>query len=81
MIRSELVIRVAERNPHLYARDVEAVIDSIPDRIAVALADGDRVKLRGFGAFSTWTIKARTGRNPRSGACVEVAAKTSIHFS
>ncbi|MCJ2016872.1 integration host factor subunit beta [Methylobacterium sp. E-065] len=81
MIRSELVARIAAQNPHLFARDVEAVVNTILDRMTDALADGDRVELRGFGAFSTRAVEAHTGRNPRSGAIVQVAAKTSIHFS
>lgn len=81
MIRSEMVARIAARNPHLYAREVERVVDTILDRIASALADGDRVELRGFGAFSMRRTKARTGRNPRSGVEVQVPAKTSVHFT
>ncbi|MCJ2063215.1 HU family DNA-binding protein [Methylobacterium sp. J-088] len=81
MIRSELVARIAAQNPHLYAREVEGVVDTILDRIASALADGDRVELRGFGAFSTRRTKARAGRNPRSGDRVQVAAKTTIQFN
>ncbi|MCJ2065387.1 integration host factor subunit beta [Methylobacterium sp. J-088] len=81
MIRSDLVARIAEQNPHLYARDVEAVVDAILDRVADALADGDRVELRGFGVFSTREANARIGRNPRSGAHVQVPGKTSIHFN
>ncbi|MCJ2084637.1 HU family DNA-binding protein [Methylobacterium sp. E-005] len=81
MIRSELVARIAEQNSHLYAKDVERVVAAILDRMAGALADGDRVELRDFGGFSTRGVKARTGRNPRSGARVEVEAKTSINFS
>lgn len=80
MIRSELIARIAEQNPHLYARDVERVVSTILDRIASALGDGDRVELRGFGAFSTREARARTSRNPRSGASVQVPDKTNIHF-
>ncbi|MGU3668436.1 integration host factor subunit beta [Methylobacterium sp. A49B] len=81
MIRSELVARIAEQNPHLYARDVERVVDAILDRMTDALTNGDRVELRGFGAFSTRETKARIGRNPRSGASVQVAAKANVHFA
>ena len=81
MIRSELVARIAAQNPHVYAREVERVVDTILDRIASALADGDRVELRGFGAFSTREARARIARNPRSGAHVQVPAKTSVHFT
>ncbi|MCJ2121345.1 HU family DNA-binding protein [Methylobacterium sp. J-077] len=80
MIRSELVALIAEHNSHLYAKDVEAVVDAILDRIARALADGDRVELRDFGAFGTKEMRPRTGRNPRTGQSVAVAAKRSVQF-
>ncbi|MBY0298546.1 MAG: integration host factor subunit beta [Methylobacterium sp.] len=75
MIKSELVLRIAEQNPHLYQRDVENIVNAILDTIADALARGDRVELRGFGAFSVKRREARRGRNPRTGAAVEVAEK------
>jgi len=68
MIKSELVQKLAERNPHLYQRDVEHIVNAILDEITAALARGDRVELRGFGAFSVKNRPARTGRNPRTGA-------------
>jgi integration host factor subunit beta len=75
MIKSELVARVAEHNPHLYQRDVENIVNAILDTITDALARGDRVELRGFGAFSVKRRDARAGRNPRTGATVAVAEK------
>ena len=63
MIKSDLVWKIAERNPHLYQRDVENIVNA--DTIADALARGDRVELRGFGAFSVKRRDARTARNPR----------------
>lgn len=75
MIKSELVAKVAAHNPHLYQRDVENIVNAILDTIADALARGDRVELRGFGAFSVKRRDARTGRNPRTGATVDVAEK------
>ena len=75
MIKSELVQRLAEANPHLYQRDVEVIVTAIFDEIAAALARGDRVELRGFGAFSVKRRDARVGRNPRTGDSVEVAEK------
>ena len=80
MIRSELVQRLAALNPHLYERDCEAVVDAILGRITDALVDGDRVEIRGFGAFTIVERKARMGRNPRSGAPVSVEAKRRLHF-
>lgn len=75
MIKSELVHRLAEANPHLYQRDVERIVSTIFEEITKALARGDRVELRGFGAFSVKTRPARTGRNPRTGEAVDVSQK------
>ena len=75
MTKSELILRLAERNPHLYHRDVERIVSTIFDEITRALAQGDRVELRGFGAFSVKRREARIGRNPRTGESVQVAAK------
>ena len=80
MTRSELVARIARQNPRLYAKEVETLVDAILDRIADALADGDRVELRDFGTFATKEIRARTGRNPRTGQRVDVAAKRNVQF-
>jgi integration host factor subunit beta len=75
MIKSELVEAIALKNPHLYQRDVENIVNAILDEITVALSRGDRVELRGFGAFSVKNRPARTGRNPRTGVKVEVDEK------
>src|SRR5215470_12547207 len=75
MTKSELVQKLATANPHLYQRDVEAIVTSIFDEISAALARGDRVELRGFGAFSVKRRDARVGRNPRTGDSVQVAEK------
>ena len=80
MIKSQLVIRIAEQNPHLFARDVEAVVNAILGRVANALAAGDRVELRDFGTFSIRDRDARTGKNPRSGEVVEVPARAHVQF-
>ena len=75
MTKSELIQRIAELNPHLYHRDVERIVTTIFEEITEALARGDRVELRGFGAFSVKQRDARVGRNPRTGAAVQVAEK------
>jgi len=75
MIKSELVLKIAEQNPHLYQRDVENIVNAILDTIGDALARGARVELRGFGAFSVKKRDARTGRNPRTGETVSVSEK------
>ena len=80
MIKSEPVQIIATRNPHLFLRDVENIVGAIFDEITDALAEGNRVELRGFGAFSTRQRDARVGRNPRTGASVDVNAKRVPYF-
>ena len=80
MTRSELIAQLAASNPHLRQPDVELIIDTIFDEITDALARGDRVELRGFGAFSTKKRDSRTGRNPRTGTSVAVSAKAVPYF-
>jgi integration host factor subunit beta len=80
MTKSELVQRIAELNPHLYHRDVERIVNTIFDEITDALARGDRVELRGFGAFSVKHRDARIGRNPRTGETVQVEEKAIPFF-
>ena len=75
MIRSELIQKIADENPHLYQRDVEKIVNVIFDEIIEAMARGDRVELRGFGAFSVKKRDARKGRNPRTGEAVDVDEK------
>tara|TARA_B100000530_G_C15535334_1_gene320208 strand:- start:2 stop:262 length:261 start_codon:yes stop_codon:yes gene_type:complete len=73
-------MRMAEQNPHLYQRDIERIISTILDEITSALARGDRVELRGFGAFSVKKRDARIGRNPRTGESVAVDTKIVPYF-
>ena len=80
MTKSELILRIGELNPHLYHRDVERIVATIFEEIATALARGDRVELRGFGAFSIRGRDARKGRNPRTGEPVDVSAKSVPYF-
>jgi integration host factor subunit beta len=80
MTQSELIIRLSVANPHLYQRDVERIVTTIFDEIANALAKGNRVELRGFGAFSVKRREARVGRNPRSGDTIEVNEKFAPFF-
>ena len=80
MIRSELLTVLAKDNVDLRAEDVEQVVDIFFDEISQRLADGGRVELRGFGAFSTRARDARQGRNPRTGEAVEVEAKRVPYF-
>src|SRR5580692_5299114 len=80
MTKSELVQKLATENPHLYQRDVERIVTTIFDEITGALARGDRVELRGFGAFSVKRRDARQGRNPRTGEQVAVSPKAIPFF-
>lgn len=80
MTRSELITRLAAANPHLYQRDVERIVTTIFEEISAALARGDRVELRGFGAFSVKQRGSRVGRNPRTGESVSVTAKHIPYF-
>ncbi len=80
MIRSELIQKIADDNPHLFQRDVERIVATIFDEITDALANGHRVELRGFGAFSVKRRDARVGRNPRTGESVSVEAKAVPFF-
>jgi integration host factor subunit beta len=80
MTRSELIQHLAERSPHLYQRDVERIVSTVFDEITLALARGDRVELRGFGAFSVRRRSPRVGRNPRTGTAVKVSAKAVPYF-
>ena len=80
MIKSELIQQIAEDNPHLYQRDVERIVSTLFEEITAALARGDRVELRGFGAFSVKQRDARMGRNPRTGEAVPVPEKSVPFF-
>ena len=80
MIKSELVARLTARYPHLYHRDVERIVTTVLDSISKALADGHRVELRGFGAFSVKVRPSRMGRNPRTGEPVSVGQKRAPFF-
>jgi len=75
MIRSELIQKIADENPHLYQRDVERIVNTVFEEVTGAMSRGDRVELRGFGAFSVKKRDARVGRNPRTGDTVQVEEK------
>jgi len=80
MIRSELIQKIADENPHLTQRHVERIVSTVFEEITSALAKGDRVELRGFGAFSVKSLDARVGRNPRTGEAVAVEDKKVPFF-
>ena len=80
MIKSDLMKKIAEENPHLYYRDIEKIINSIFNEIILALENGKRVELRGFGAFAVKQRNARQGRNPKTGSKVDVKEKIVPYF-
>lgn len=80
MIRSELIQTIADQNPNLFQSDVERIVNTIFEEITDAMARGERVELRGFGAFSVKKRDARVGRNPRTGEAVDVDAKSVPFF-
>ena|SRR5208282_5239187 len=80
MVKSELVQRIAAHSPHLFTRDVEKAVNAILHQIESAMARGDRVELRGFGAFTVKVRRSRVGRNPRTGTVVHVPEKVIPAF-
>ena len=80
MIRSELIQIISDDNPHLFQRDVERIVNTVFEEITNAMAKGERVELRGFGAFSVKQRDARLGRNPRTGAAVSVSSNRVPFF-
>jgi integration host factor subunit beta len=80
MTKSELIARLSKRYPHLYQRDIEVLVNTMFDEITKALADGNRVELRGFGAFSVRKREPRAARNPKNGAVVQVQERHAIYF-
>src|SRR5579884_690488 len=80
MTKSELVLRLSKKYPHLYQRDIETLVNTIFDDISAALIGGGRVELRGFGAFSIRKREARKARNPKNGAEVYIGERYTIYF-
>ncbi len=80
MTKSELIEALAQKQPHLMQRDVDLAVKLVLDKISAALARGERVEIRGFGSFALHHRPARIGRNPKTGAAVEIPAKSVPHF-
>jgi integration host factor subunit beta len=78
--KSELIAGLAAAHPHLRGADVEIIVSTIFEEITTALSRGERVELRGFGAFTVKHRDARTGRNPRTGEAVPVEEKSVPFF-
>jgi integration host factor subunit beta len=80
MTKSELIARLAERNPRLVARDADEAVNTMLEAMTEALAGGQRIEIRGFGSFALNYRPPRVGRNPKSGDRVQVPAKYVPHF-
>ena len=80
MTRSELIEKIANKNPHLMVKDVDRIVDVILNKIINSLAKGERVEFRGFGAFSVRKRSPRVAKNPRTGEKVEVSERNIPHF-
>ena len=80
MTKSELIEKIAGKNPHLMVKDVERIVSVILDKITSSLAQGDRVEFRGFGSFSVRKRSARMAKNPRTGEAVKVEERCIPHF-
>ncbi len=80
MTKSQLVARLAKRFPHLYQRDLETLVNTVLNEISTGLVGGDRIELRGFGAFSIRKREPRVARNPKNGDAVKVGERYAIYF-
>lgn len=80
MTRSDLISRLAERNPALTAGEFDRIVSAITEAISQQLIAGGKVELRGFGSFSTRAREGRVGRNPKTGEAVNVSPKRAVHF-
>ncbi len=80
MTRSELVERIAAKMPNLTLKDIENIVNVVFNKLTSALADGDRVEIRGFGTFSVRTRNPRVAINPKNKTRVNVPAKNIVHF-
>lgn len=80
MTKSELIRKISERFPNMYLKDIQTVVDTMFDEISDALMQGQRVELRGFGAFTVRKRKARTARNPRTNELVSLGERLALYF-
>lgn len=80
MTKSELIAALAARYSQLAARDTDYAVKTVLDAMTQALAEGQRIEIRGFGSFSLSERAPRVGRNPKSGEQVLVPGKQVPHF-
>lgn len=80
MNKPELIERLVSKSPDLSATDVQMAVNTIFEQMTAALETGERIEIRGFGSFSVRQMKARQGRNPKTGETVQVEPHATIHF-
>ena len=80
MTKSQLIAKLSKKFPHLYQRDIEVLVNTILGEISSALTNGNRIELRGFGAFSVRKREPRIARNPKNGDAVKVDSRYAIYF-
>ena len=80
MVKSEMLQVLSAKLPELQAQDVEAALNCLLEQMADALAQGERIEIRGFGSFAVRHRLARLGRNPKTGATLNLSAKSVAHF-
>jgi len=81
MLKADLVNQVAEKMEGYLKKDISQAVDIILETIADALANGQRVEIRGFGSFSVRERRARTTKNPRTGRIMEIPPRKNLHFT
>jgi integration host factor subunit beta len=80
MTKSELIEILSQKQSQLAYKDVELAVKTMLDHMGTTLANGERIEIRGFGSFSLHYRPPRTGRNPKTGDSVDLAAKYVPHF-
>ena len=80
MVKSELVRALNEKLPERQIRDVEVALNCMLRQMADALAQGQRIEIRGFGSFDLHRRPPRIARNPKSGEGINLPAKVVVHF-
>lgn len=80
MVKSELIRALSEKLPELAVKDVELAVNCVLGQMITALENGERIEVRGFGAFSLHHLAARIGRNPKTGEAVQLPKKVALHF-
>ena len=80
MTKSELIEKIAAKNPNLMVKDVEKIVNVILNKIISTLANGDRVEFRGFGTFAVHVRAPRVAKNPRTGEQIKIGERKITHF-